>query len=152
MPEFYTLYRDEFTISTDPARLDFEVIHDFISRDSYWGKGISRAQMQQQIDHSTFNFGIYHGPRQVGFAQVLTNFVTFAYLGNVFVVDEFRGRGLSKWLMEVITTHPDLQRLRRWVLATRDAHGLYAQFGFTPLRQPETFMERVDDAWPGQPI
>lgn len=105
--------------------------------------------MQQQIDHSTLNFGLYHGQQQVGFAQVLTNFVTFAYLGNVFVVEKYRGRGLSKWLMEIIMTHPDLQEIKRWMMGTRDAHGLYAQFGFTPLRQPETFMERRNEAWPG---
>jgi GNAT superfamily N-acetyltransferase len=143
-----TTQRDDYEISTDPARLDFEVIHTFIAQ-SYWGKGISRETMQRQIEHTTLNFGLYHGERQIGFAQVLTNFTTLAYLGNVFVLEAHRGRGLSKWLMETIHAHPDLQGIRRWVLATRDAHGLYAQFGWTPLHQPETFMERYDENWPG---
>lgn len=147
MPDFLTVTRDEFEISTDPARLDFEVIFDFISHRSYWGKGISREEMQRQIEYSTLNFGVYQGGHQIGFAQVLTNFVSFAYLGNVFVLEDYRGRGLSKWLMETIHAHPDLQRIRRWLLATRDAHGLYTQFGWTPLDKPEIFLERYTDYW-----
>ncbi|GAB3314909.1 GNAT family N-acetyltransferase [Larkinella ripae] len=134
-----------YTISTDPARLQFDVIHDFLSNHSYWATGISRETLQRQIDHSTLHFGVYEGEKQIGYAQVLTNFTSFAYLGNVFVLDAYRGQGLSKWLMETIMEHPDLQVIRRWLLATRDAHGLYRQFGFTELANPETIMEKFND-------
>lgn len=148
MPEILTSSRGEYEISTNPARLDFEVIHDFIANQSYWGKGVSREAMQRQITYSTFNFGLYYQGRQIGFAQVLTNGATFAYLANVFVLEDYRGHGLSKWLMETIHAHPDLQGIRRWLLATRDAHGLYAQFGWKPLPEPELFMQRYDENWP----
>lgn len=134
----------DYTISTDPSRLQFEVIYDFLANHSYWAKGISREFVQKQLDSSTLHFGLYHGDRQVGYAQVLTNYTSFAYLGNVFVLEEHRGKGLSKWLMATIMSHPDLQTIRRWLLATRDAHGLYRQFGFTDLNQPHTIMEKFD--------
>lgn len=139
------LQRDHFTLSTDPARLQIDVIHDFLTNRSYWATGISRETLQKQIDHSTLHFGLYDGEKQIGYAQVLTNFTSFAYLGNVFVLEEYRGQGLSKWLMETIMNHPDLQMIRRWLLATRDAHGLYKQFGFSELAQPETIMEKFND-------
>lgn len=137
--------RDHYTISTDPARLQIDVIHDFLTNRSYWATGISRETLQKQIDHSTLNFGLYDGEKQIGYAQVLTNFTSFAYLGNVFVLEEYRGQGLSKWLMATVMAHPDLQVIRRWLLATRDAHGLYKQFGFTELANPETIMEKFND-------
>jgi GNAT superfamily N-acetyltransferase len=134
--------RGEFVISTDRARLDLDVIHGFLTN-CYWAKGIPRELVQRSIEHSLC-FGIYEdSPRhaQVGFARVLSDFATVAYLGDVFVLESHRGRGLSKWLMECIVQHPALQNLRRWILLTRDAHRLYSKYGFTPLKAPERYME-----------
>ena len=132
--------QDGFCVSTDPARLDLALIHDFLSRRSYWAMGIPLETVRRSIDNSLC-FGLYHSQTQVGFARVVTDQSTFAYLGDVFVLEEFRGRGLGKWLLEQIVNHPDLQGLRRFVLGTRDAHGLYEQFGFRALASPERFME-----------
>lgn len=132
----------EFTISTDKSRLQFDVIYRFLIEESYWSQGRTREQTERAIEHSLC-FGLYQGDRQIGFARVVSDFATFAYLGDVFVLEEFRGRGLSKWLMETIVEYPDLQGLRRWLLATRDAHGLYKQYGFAPLRFPDRWMERT---------
>jgi predicted GNAT family N-acyltransferase len=137
--------RENYTISTDPSRLQFDVIHDFLTNRSYWATGISRETLQKQMDNSTLHFGLYDGENQIGYAQVLTNFTSFAYLGNVFVLENYRGQGLSKWLMATVMAHPELQVIRRWLLATQDAHGLYKQFGFTELTKPETMMEKFDD-------
>ncbi|WP_128546427.1 GNAT family N-acetyltransferase [Larkinella soli] len=137
--------QDDYLISTDPARIQFEVVYDFLANRSYWANGISRETLRKQMEHSTLHFGLYHGDAQIGYAQVLTNYTSFAYLGNVFVLEEYRGKGLSKWLMATIMEHPELQTIRRWLLATRDAHGLYRQFGFTELTKPETIMEKYDD-------
>jgi GNAT superfamily N-acetyltransferase len=132
--------RSEFVISTDRARLNLDVIHTFLTN-CYWAKGIPRELVANSIDHSLC-FGIYDGTgAQVGFARVVSDFATVAYLGDVFVLESHRGRGLSKWMMECITQHPALQGLRRWILLTRDAHGLYSQFGFTPVKSPERYME-----------
>jgi GNAT superfamily N-acetyltransferase len=133
-------HRDGFTISTDPARLDLDMIHGFLST-SYWAPGIPREVVARSIAHS-LGFGIYEGARQVGFARVITDRATFGYLGDVFVLETHRGRGLSKWLMECVHAHPELQGFRRWVLLTRDAHGLYAQHGWTPIASPDRYMER----------
>ena len=129
-------------IDTDKARLDVDVIHGFL-RESYWATGIPRAVVERSIVGSLC-FGVYVDGVQAGFARIISDSATFAYLADVFVLDAFRGQGLSKRLMETIVTHPRLQGLRRWSLATLDAHGLYAQFGFTPLTKPECHMERVD--------
>jgi GNAT superfamily N-acetyltransferase len=110
---------------------------------SYWANGIPADTVVRSLEHSLC-FALLAGDRQVGFARVISDFATIAYLGDVFVLPEYRGRGLAKWLMECVLGHPDLQGLRRWILATRDAHGLYQQLGFTPLKKPETFMERHD--------
>jgi GNAT superfamily N-acetyltransferase len=134
--------RESFTISTDRERLDRKTIHDFL-RNSYWARGIPRGVVDRSIENALC-FGLYEGEKQVGFARVITDYATFAYLSDVFVLESHRGRGLSKWLMEVVLGHPDLQNLRRWTLATRDAHGLYEQFGFRPLSNPERLMEIVD--------
>ncbi|HEV2469037.1 MAG TPA: GNAT family N-acetyltransferase [Candidatus Sulfotelmatobacter sp.] len=132
--------RDGFLVSTDPARLDLDVIHGFLTN-CYWAKGIPRETVERSIEHSLC-FGIYDSQgAQVGFARVISDFATVAYLGDVFVKESHRGRGLSKWLMECIMRHPALQGLRRWILLTRDAHGLYKQFGFTPVKLPELYME-----------
>ena len=97
--------------------------------------------VERSIDHS-LSFGLYQGDSQVGFARVITDYATFAYIGDVFILEEFRGQGLSKWLMEIVVAHPQLQGLRRWLLGTKDAHGLYTKVGFTPMKSPERFMER----------
>jgi GNAT superfamily N-acetyltransferase len=116
------------------------LIHDFLTN-SYWAKGISQQVVARSIEHALC-FGIYDGvAAQVGFARVISDFATVAYLGDVFVLESHRGRGLSKWLMQCIVQHPALQNLRRWILLTRDAHRLYSQFGFTPLAAPERYME-----------
>jgi GNAT superfamily N-acetyltransferase len=132
--------RGEFLISTDRARLAIDVIHEFLTN-SYWAKGISREVVERSMEHSLC-FGVYDGSgAQVGFARVISDFATVAYLGDVFVLESHRGRGLSKWLMECVTQHPALQNLRRWILLTGDAHGLYSKFGFTPVKSPESYME-----------
>jgi len=132
--------RGEFLISTDPARLDLDVIYDFLTN-CYWAKGIPREVVARSIKHALC-FGIYDGSgAQVGFARVVSDFATVAYLGDVFVLESHRGRGLSKWMMECILQHPALQNLRRWILLTRDAHELYRKFGFTALKSPERYME-----------
>ncbi|RYU78763.1 GNAT family N-acetyltransferase [Hymenobacter persicinus] len=130
-----------FTISTDPARLDVGAIHAYLAQESYWAKGIQRDTLERAISHS-LNFGLYAPDgRLAGFARVVTDTATFAWLCDVFVLAEFRGRGLSKWLMAEVWAHPDLQGLRRRLLATLDAHGLYTQFGFTPLEAPDRYLE-----------
>lgn len=131
--------RDALTISTDPARLDLDAICSFMAR-SYWAKDRSRELQQRAIEHSLC-FGVYDEARQVGFARVVTDYATFAWLADVFIAEEYRGRGLGKWLVEVILSHPDVQTVPRWFLATRDAHGLYRQFGFRALTAPERRME-----------
>ena len=130
--------RDGFTISTDPARLDVDGIYDYLSN-SYWARGIPRAVFERSLRHALC-FGIYEGARQVGFARVVTDFATVAYVGDVYVLEPWRGRGLSRWLMEVMSAHPELQGFRRWILLTRDAHGLYEKFGFEP--RSDYLMER----------
>jgi len=140
-PEAVMEYRrGEFLISTDRERLNLDVVHGFLTN-CYWAKGIPRETVARSIEHSLC-FGIYdvHGA-QVGFARVVSDFATVAYLGDVFVIESHRGRRLSKWLMQCIVQHPALQNLRRWILLTRDAHALYSQFGFTPVKAPERYME-----------
>lgn len=145
-----TWERGEYVISTDRARLDLETIHSYLSGSSYWAQGRPLAVVRRSIENSLC-FGLYRGERQVGFARVITDRATFAWLADVFVLEEARGRGLSKWLMEIILAHPDLQGLRRWVLATKDAHSLYSRFGFAPLKLPERWMERFDPNMQEQP-
>lgn len=132
---------DEFVISTDKSLLDIDAIHRFLVEDSYWARERTLEQTETAIENSIC-FGLYSDGRLIGFARVVTDRATFAYIGDVFVIDEFRGRGLSKWLMEVMISHPELQGLRRWVLATRDAHSLYEKFGFHELVHPDRWMER----------
>ena len=132
----------EFEISTDRSRLQFDIIQKFLAEDSYWAQNRTPEQTRTAIENSIC-FGLYLGDRQIGFARAVSDQATFAFLGDVFVLNEFRGLGLSKWLMESIVSYPDLQGLRRWVLATRDAHGLYEQFDFGPLRFPARWMERT---------
>jgi GNAT superfamily N-acetyltransferase len=134
--------RGEYTISTEKKRLDISVIHGFLDA-SYWAAGRSVETIRRSIEHS-IPFGLYKGDEQIGFARVITDCATFAWIADVFVLDPHRGQGLSKWLMEVIISHPELQGFRRWVLATKDAHELYFKFGFTELTRPERWMERHD--------
>jgi GNAT superfamily N-acetyltransferase len=133
--------RDGFTISTDAARIDRELVHRFLET-SYWAAGIPREVVDRSIENALC-FGMYEETRQVGFARVISDFTTFAYLADVFVLESHRGRGLAQWLMEAILAHPRLQGLRRWLLVTRDAHGLYRKVGFTDLAHPERMMEIV---------
>jgi len=132
--------RGEHVISTDRARIDLDVVHGFLTT-SYWAKGIPRETVARSIENSLC-YGIYRGARQVGFARVISDCATFAYICDVFVIEGERGKGLSKWLMELIVSTPELQGLRRVALATRDAHGLYAQQGFKPFAAPDRWMER----------
>ncbi len=129
----------DYQISTDPQRLDVAAIHAFLTQ-SYWSPGIPRATVERAISHSLC-FGLYRGTEQAGFARVVTDRATFAYLADVFILEAHRGQGLSKWLMQVVMAHPDLQGLRRFMLATRDAHGLYRQFAFDELANPSRMME-----------
>jgi GNAT superfamily N-acetyltransferase len=131
------------TISTDQTRLDAALVHHYLSRDSYWARGVPFEVVQRAIQNSLC-FGLYEQDRQIGFARVVTDAATFGYLADVFIVSSHRGRGLGKQLIAAVMAHPDLQGLRRFMLATRDAHGLYRQFGFTEPRNPQVLMERHD--------
>lgn len=134
--------QSEFRITDERADLDMEIIHSFL-RESYWAKGIPRPIVEKAIKNSVC-FGLYHDSKQIGFARVVTDLATFAYLSDVFVIPAFRGRGLGKWLISCVLIHPELQGFRRWLLATRDAHGLYESNGFVSLPKPEWFMEIND--------
>ena len=133
--------RGEYEISTDRQRIDIAAVHAFLAQ-SYWSPGIPRGVVERAIANSLC-FGVYLGAQQVGFARVVTDKATFAYLADVFILEAHRGMGLSKWLMEFITGHEALQGLRRFLLATKDAHGLYAQFGFEALANPSLMMESL---------
>jgi GNAT superfamily N-acetyltransferase len=133
----------EFEVTTDRDRLDIQTIHDFLALESEWAWGIAREIVARSIEHSLC-FGVFPRNRQVGFARVITDCATIAYLGDVFVLKDYRGRGLAKWLMECVVAHPALQGLRRWILVTADAHDLYRKYGFTSLARPERFMELHD--------
>jgi len=139
---FITHRRDNFSISTDPEQLDFDVVHQFLSEDSYWAVGRPRTIMETAIENSLC-FGVYEGEQQVGFARVVTDSVTFAWLCDLFILDSHRGHGLGKWLVESIVAHPDLQNLKLFLLATADAHELYRQYGgFFPLQETQKWMLR----------
>jgi N-acetylglutamate synthase-like GNAT family acetyltransferase len=130
--------KDRFYISTENEKMDIDLIHSFLSR-SYWAEGISKEIIRRSIE-GALCFGVFESDKQVGFARMITDRATFAYLADVFIIEEYRGLGLSKWLMEVIMVHPDLQGLRRMMLATRDAHELYKKFGFTLLNNVDRWM------------
>ena len=149
--KIYEATKNEFVISTDKNKLDIQFIQNYLSTESYWAKNIPVETVKKSIDGSCC-FGLYVNEStsaitqtlpagsQVGFARVVTDYATFGYLADVFVIEKFRGKGLAKWLMEEIMNHADLQGLRRWMLATKDAHGLYIKFGFLPLDKPERIM------------
>lgn len=143
----FIVQKNDFIISTEKEKLQPDVIHTFLSEESYWAKNISKVLVQKTIDGSCC-FGLYDasdktipGGKQIGYARVVTDYATFGYLADVFILSGYRGKGLSKWMMEVIMSCPSLQGFRRWMLATRDAHGLYEQFGFTPLPDPGRIMQ-----------
>ena len=131
----------EYIISTDKHRLDLRIIHSFLTR-SYWAEGIPFEIVKKSIEHS-LNFGVYKAGEQVGFARVITDYATYAYIGDVFILEDFRGQGLSIWLMQVIADYPELQGLRRWSLLTSDAHELYRKTGFQELQNPKLYMEKA---------
>lgn len=131
----------DYTISDDKTKLNLDLIQQFLSQESYWAQNVPLDIVERSIANSMCS-GVYKGDEQVGFARVITDQATFAYLADVFILPEHRGKGLSKQLIETISNWPSLQGLRRWVLATRDAHTLYEQFGFTALDKPEIFMQR----------
>ncbi|XOV91792.1 MAG: GNAT family N-acetyltransferase [Bacteroidota bacterium] len=135
-----TLYKEGFCISTDKSRLDLDSIHEFLSTKAYWCLNIPKNKVQIAIQNSLC-FGLYREEKQIGFARVISDYSTIAYLGDVYILEEYRGQGLSKWLMETIMNHELLQGLRRWILLTGDAHGLYRQFGWTEIADPSKWME-----------
>ena len=136
-------HQEGYFISTDPAKLNIDVIHRYLSEESYWAAGIPYEVVKRSIEHS-FCFGVYHHNQQIGFARLVTDKATFAYLADVFILPQHRGKGLSKWLVATIHANPELQGLRRWMLGTKDAHGLYQQFGWEPLPEElyQRFMQR----------
>lgn len=140
--------KDGFTLSTEKQYLDINVIHHFLSVDSYWAKGISMEKVKKSIEKSSICFGLYEGnpakgeANQIGFVRAVTDFVRFAWIMDVFVLPEYRGRGLSKWMMETMIKQSELKDVRKMMLCTYDAHGLYEQYGFQAIDDPEIFMER----------
>ncbi|EZH71886.1 GNAT family acetyltransferase [Aquimarina atlantica] len=135
--------KENYKISTDKSKLDVLMIHDFLTNESGWSDGISYDIVKLSIDNS-LNFGLYDNEKQIGFARVISDYATIAYLGDIFILKEYRGLGLSKWLMETIMRHPNLQNLRRWILLTSTAEWLYKKYGFTKLPKPEIYMEKFD--------
>ena len=146
--EVFSTTRDGFEISTDKTRLDAETIHEFLTQRTYWGAGRSQELTRKTIANSMC-FGVYEGARQVGFARVVTDFAIFGWVGDVFILETHRGKGLSKWLVETIVSHPELRNLKRLMLATKDAHELYRKYGgFQTLETPEKWMCRTTGADP----
>ena len=149
MPQIIETHRDSFTISTDPARLDIDAICDFLTR-AYWAKGRPRERTERALTNSLV-FGLYDGNRQIGLARIVSDYAVVAYLCDVFIHEDYRAHGLGKWLIETVMNHPDLQGLRRWTLATRDAHELYRQFGWNDMQSPENWME-ILRPYPGEEL
>jgi len=135
-----TIYQGQFCISTNKAKLDIVSIHQFLSTKAYWCLNIPRERVQTAIQNSLC-FGVYQNEKQIGFARIISDFSTVAYLGDVYILEEYRGKGLSKWLMEIIMSHPSLRGLRRWILLTGDAHELYRKFGWTDIADASKWME-----------
>jgi N-acetylglutamate synthase-like GNAT family acetyltransferase len=136
-------YKKEYLISTDPIKLDVAMIHNFLSNESTWSAGISIQKVKKSIDNS-LNFGLFFDQQQIGFARVISDYSTIAYLGDIFIIKQYRGLGLSHWLMQTIMQHQELQGLRRWVLLTSSAEWLYQKYGFNKLNKPEIYMEKFD--------
>ena len=136
-------YKNDYLISTDKKKLDVALIHDFLTNESGWSNEIPIEKVEKSI-HNSLNFGIYHKQKLIGYARVISDFSTIAYLGDIFILAEYRGLGLSKWLMETIMEHKELQGLRRWILLTSTAEWLYEKYGFTKLHKPEIYMEKFN--------
>ena len=145
MPQIFETQRDQFTISTDPARLDLDSICDFLQR-AYWANDRPRARTERALQNSLV-FGVYVGTKQIGLARVVSDFSIFAYLCDVFIHEDYRAHGLGKWLIRTIIEYPELHGLRRWMLVTNDAHGLYRPFGFTSIEDPEHWMQKLRPSW-----
>ena len=143
MSQIFESHGENFTISTDPSRLDVDAITEMLSH-AYWAQGRTRETVARTLQNS-LAFGLYDGSRQIGLARVVSDFTTFAWLCDVFIHEDYRGQGLGKWLLKTIHSHPDLQGIRRWMLATKDAHGLYKQFGWVPLTPPERWMMKFNE-------
>ena len=141
--EHLELTRGDYSISTDTDKLNISFIHHFLSVESSWSKGIPLDKVEKSIKNS-LNFGLFHREQQIGYARVISDYSTIAYLGDVFIDTQFRRLGLSNWLMEVVVNHHDLQQLRRWILLTSTAPWLYEKYGFTPLANSKVYMEKVD--------
>lgn len=141
MTQIIETRRESFTISTDPARIDMSAVYDFLSR-AYWANTRPREMTDKAFANSMV-FGVYEGQKQIGIARVVTDFSVFAYLCDVFIHENYRGHGLGKWLMQTVTEHPDLKHVRRFMLVTSDAHGLYQQFGFSQIEEPHKWMHLV---------
>lgn len=139
MPQILEAHRDNFTISTDPTRLDADAIAEMLAR-AYWAQGRPRERVDRSLANSLV-FGLYDGEKQIGLARVVSDYAIFAYVCDVFIHEDYRAQGLGKWLMQTVHSHPDLQGLRRWALVTRDAHELYRQFGWEMLASPGSWME-----------
>ena len=135
-------HKGNFTISTDRRKLDLKVIHNFLTC-AYWSKGIKIERVKKAV-RGSLCFGVYYKKKQIGFARVITDYVSFGYLADVFIVESYRKRGLSKWLLKCIINNAGLKNIKAWMLATRDAHGLYSQFGFKPLEEPQKYMRKVN--------
>lgn len=138
-----TVKKDEYLLTTDKSKLDLKMIHEFLSGESQWAKGIPFDRVKKSIENSLC-FGLYYNDSQVGFARVISDFSTIAYLGDLFILREHRGKGLSRWMLEVIMGHPDLSGLRRWILVSKDAHEVYQQYGWAMVARPENWMEIHD--------
>ncbi|HET7578794.1 MAG TPA: GNAT family N-acetyltransferase [Bacillales bacterium] len=143
-----TWKKGDYTISTDRQLMDRDMIYHYLSQESYWAQGLPRTVFEKSFAHSSLCFGLFTGDptgegtaEQIGFARVVSDMATFAYLADVFILTPYRGQGLSKWMIDTILKHPEMQGLRRFMLATRDAHSLYSRFGFRPLSQPDKMME-----------
>jgi GNAT superfamily N-acetyltransferase len=139
----YEVKKDGYVISDEKSLLNMNFIHNFLANESYWAKNIPLEIVEKSVKNSLC-FGIYNKGEQIGFARLITDKATFAYLADVFIIPAYRGKGLSKWLIQTIHAHPQLQTLRRWMLATRDAHELYKKFGWTNLPEPERYMHKVN--------
>jgi GNAT superfamily N-acetyltransferase len=135
--------KGEYLLSTDKSKLDLKMIHEFLSTESHWAKNIPYERVKKSIENSLC-FGLYHNEKQIGFARVISDYSTIAYLGDLFILKDHRGMGLSRWMLEVIMNHPDLTGLRRWILVTKDAHDVYQQYGWAMVARPENWMEIHD--------
>jgi GNAT superfamily N-acetyltransferase len=142
MPQLYETHRDNFTISTDPSRLDVDAIADMLAR-SYWANTRTREQLERALEHSLV-FGLYAGSGQIGLARIISDYAIFAYLCDFIIHEDHRGHGLGKWLLATVHNHPDLKNMRRWMLITDDAHGLYRQYGWEQLQNPEKWMMKFN--------